>query len=569
MEGNKDVIIGIDFGTSGIGFAYGFLDDRSNKIYTGHFNGQGVNNKIPAEIILDNDFKNVLAFGNECDSYIASNNSNTYQHFKKIKMNLYNKTYKIKSNNQLKEVDIEYIIRLMLIEIKKKAFEEIKKIKPLLNNENCKYVITVPAIWDFKSKQIMIDAAKNSGLFNEGDNEGTFFALEPEAASIYYNSDYVSYETTINLGLPFILCDMGSGTVDIIVQQKIKSENEIQFEELYPPTGGNDGSNRINELFIEKVIFKLFGKKSYDSMKKDFEKIYDDWIKFEKEIEHFKTTYQGQKNSFYSINCEIFQDYCNVNIDKIIKEYNETCPENWKIKKKRRWIIDFPYYIIDDLMNEVLENVLGYIRKIKNSFNNKLKLFIFTGGASLSGAMVNKIQKIDEITLNYVKSPNPESAISIGSVKYAFNRNIISIRKAKYTIGMGQSDFWEEKYEGKGKKIIVNGNLLCDNLFCKFITKGEKIPVNKINKQYFFLDGPFMYIDLYRTEEENIIFFDEKNNNGELKAIKFGELFLEVENYDPNNNEIIVEMRFGGTFVSVCVKYVKNNQKIKSLFAYQ
>ena len=35
-------------------------------------------------------------------------------------MNLYNKIYKIKSNNQLKDIDIELIIKLMLIEVKKK-----------------------------------------------------------------------------------------------------------------------------------------------------------------------------------------------------------------------------------------------------------------------------------------------------------------------------------------------------------------------------------------------------------------------------------------------------------------
>ena len=29
--------------------------------------------------------------------------------------------------------------------------------------------------------------------------------------------------------------------------------------------------------------------------------------------------------------------------------------------------------------------------------------------------MVNKIQKIDKITLNYVKSPNPEGEIAIGT----------------------------------------------------------------------------------------------------------------------------------------------------------
>ena len=116
----KKVIIGIDFGTAGIGFAYGFLNDPQKKVYPGHFDGQNVGSKIPTEIILDNNLENILAFGTDCSPYICSHNSNEYHHFKKIKMNLYKKIYKIKSNNQLKEVDIELIIKLMLIEVKKK-----------------------------------------------------------------------------------------------------------------------------------------------------------------------------------------------------------------------------------------------------------------------------------------------------------------------------------------------------------------------------------------------------------------------------------------------------------------
>ena len=41
--------------------------------------------------------------------------------------------------------------------------------------------------------------------------------------------------------------------VDIIVQKKVIINNIITFEELYHPVGGNYGSNRINELFMERV----------------------------------------------------------------------------------------------------------------------------------------------------------------------------------------------------------------------------------------------------------------------------------------------------------------------------
>ena len=123
----------------------------------------------------------------------------------------------------------------MLIEIKKKAIEQIKRSYPSLIEKNCRFIITVPAIWDYKSKQIMINAATKAGLFNENDDIGTFFALEPEAASIFYNTDQSSYQNVIRMEHPFILCDLGSGTVDIIVQKKVIKNNITTFEELYPP----------------------------------------------------------------------------------------------------------------------------------------------------------------------------------------------------------------------------------------------------------------------------------------------------------------------------------------------
>jgi len=56
-------------------------------------------------------FTEVLALGTEYEIYISQNVQKKYHHFKQIKMNLYNnKKYTIKSNNQQKEIDIEYII---------------------------------------------------------------------------------------------------------------------------------------------------------------------------------------------------------------------------------------------------------------------------------------------------------------------------------------------------------------------------------------------------------------------------------------------------------------------------
>ena len=108
------IIIGIDFSSCGITLVYGFLDDPKKEKYPGEFEEQGLNEKVSTEIILDDKLEKVLSFGNECNSFLSSYKDKKYHHFKNIKMNLYKRIYKIKANNSDKEVDIQYIITIIL-----------------------------------------------------------------------------------------------------------------------------------------------------------------------------------------------------------------------------------------------------------------------------------------------------------------------------------------------------------------------------------------------------------------------------------------------------------------------
>ena len=126
----NEKIIGIDFGSSGLCYAYGFLNEqKEKKTFIGDFENQGRAQKILNEIILDDQLSKVLAFGNECIPFLTSKHDENliFHHFKNIKMNLYNKVYKIRAVNSGKEADLEYIITLILIETKKKGNRTIKK----------------------------------------------------------------------------------------------------------------------------------------------------------------------------------------------------------------------------------------------------------------------------------------------------------------------------------------------------------------------------------------------------------------------------------------------------------
>ena len=82
------VVVGIDFGSSGCGFAYSFMN--KDKIYHCDISGADVDKKVPTEIILD-DNNNVLKFGPKCKQYLKEKGLKTGHYFRGIKMKLYEK----------------------------------------------------------------------------------------------------------------------------------------------------------------------------------------------------------------------------------------------------------------------------------------------------------------------------------------------------------------------------------------------------------------------------------------------------------------------------------------------
>ena len=94
--------------------------------------------------------------------------------------------------------------------------------------------------WEEKSKNILINASKSAGLIDENTDLSLFLALEPEVAGIYYNSPNISFcDQNINQGKPYIICDIGGGTVDICTHRKTNiSKGQTELIEEYPPLGG-------------------------------------------------------------------------------------------------------------------------------------------------------------------------------------------------------------------------------------------------------------------------------------------------------------------------------------------
>ena len=175
----------------------------------------------------------------------------------------------------------------------------------------------------------------------------------------------------------YIICDLGGGTGDIVTHLIGVNKN---FNEISLPSGGQLGSNEINKLFLEEIVFKIFDCKDFNNYYQKYKEIHENnedldkeenededeenekiegilfnqWAEFEREINDFKefTDTKKVKNlESYPINFYLFKDIFkkNTDIKSLVNNYNNNCNDNelkLKVTSKKKWIIEIPHKLI-------------------------------------------------------------------------------------------------------------------------------------------------------------------------------------------------------------------------------
>ncbi|CAG2215187.1 unnamed protein product [Mytilus edulis] len=159
------------------------------------------------------------------------------------------------------------VFSLAIEYLKNHLLEKIQqRLKNALQDDDLYFVLTVPAIWDDPSKQFMREAAEAAGI----KKDKLAIALEPEAASIFcqkLKTDKAEtgrdFCETVKSGMKYMVIDLGGGTADITVHQRI-SDGTIQ--EVVPPSGGPWGGKSIDEAFF-KFLCEICGTKVMEDLK--------------------------------------------------------------------------------------------------------------------------------------------------------------------------------------------------------------------------------------------------------------------------------------------------------------
>lgn len=595
--------VGIDFGTSGSSFSYWFpkSNDDKESIKVKKWEGTGTANKIETEILLDEDFNQVLALGrNQCDQFMKKTKEK-FLYFSNVKMYLYKNEFEISENYSKKKFKLVEVISKFLEKLRDEAIQELKakqiafqKFSTIEQSlDAIKWIITVPAIWSEKHKTCMIEAAKLAKLIKDEEDPSNFFALEPEAAACYYAmSDIADKEI---LEHPYIICDIGGGTTDITTHERKMDDKEGKHKiiELYHPMGGADGSREINKYILEEILVKkLFTQKAYDKIKEKIKKegeesddLKEDFRRIDDDINKFKHTFELKNiKEFYKIKFEAFKDGFEEEpkIEELVDNYNKNIKQDWqiKIRSKKGWILDLPYKIVHDLLKElIVDKASKYIKEIVHNLQNRhlnkkeVKSVILAGGASCNLSII-ELFRASLPNLNIVSCDDPEIAVVKGAIYFAKNPLFISQRIAKFSIGVQATEEWKKKLDDIPEAIKMydekNNYFICLNYFTPFYKKNYPIEVSEKGKtKGFNMYSEECLIQFYKSNFDGPVYVvGQKDKEGNLLTEKFAELKFKVENFDEKETGVDVTVKLGGTFISAKIEYLKTKNIFYQSFKF-
>ncbi|NET84109.1 MAG: Hsp70 family protein, partial [Moorea sp. SIO1F2] len=269
-------VIAIDFGTSRSGFAYAISPADINKE-----NIEAIKNEIEivgrtewpggqhmpyiktlTEILYSPDHQ-VEAWGYQArskHSQLRQNQEATdYHYHKNFKMQLHQSQQRtsdgpVITTSDGKEVLVINVISDYLRELTKVAKENIGNASGgILQDQEIRWCLSVPAIWTDADKKLMRRAAIKAGLISESraDQDRLILILEPEAAAIYCQEKEA---VKLQPGTIFMVVDCGGGTVDITVHE---IDSDQRLKDAAQGTGGPFGSTYIDQTFRDYLERKL------------------------------------------------------------------------------------------------------------------------------------------------------------------------------------------------------------------------------------------------------------------------------------------------------------------------
>uniref|UniRef100_A0A8D3BZQ5 Heat shock protein 12A n=1 Tax=Scophthalmus maximus TaxID=52904 RepID=A0A8D3BZQ5_SCOMX len=575
------VVVAIDFGTTSSGYAYAFTKEPECIHTMRRWEGgdPGVSNqKTPTTILLTPDRK-FHSFGYAARDFyhdLDPSESKQWLYLEKFKMKLH--TTPELSDQMGGDFD----------------------------NNDVRWVITVPAIWKMPAKQFMREAAYKSGLVSRENPEQLIIALEPEAASIYCRKlrlhqmvDLCTHTTQngfsptdnggsaasqakehvrrnrqsrtflvenvigelwseLEEGDRYVVVDCGGGTVDLTVHQIRLPEGHLK--ELYKASGGPYGSIGIDYEF-EKLLCRIFGQDFIDQFKI---KRPAAWVDLMIAFESRKRAAAPERTNPLNINLPFsFIDY--------YKKFRGHSVEH-ALRKSNvdfvKWSSQGMLRMSPDAMNSLFKPTIDHIIQHLTELFEKpevcnIKFLFLVGGFAESPLLQQAVQNMLQGRSRIIIPHDVGLTILKGAVLFGLDPSVIKVRRSPLTYGVGVLNRFVEGKHPPEKLLVKDGTRWCTDVFDTFIAADQSVALGENVKRSYTPAKPsqqVIVIHVYCSEKESVGFISEPG------VRKCGTLRLDVSGTESAapRREIQTLMQFGDTEIRAMAVDVSTGRTVKA-----
>ncbi|XP_052071121.1 heat shock 70 kDa protein 12B-like [Mytilus californianus] len=479
MAETKILVVAIDFGSSGAGYAFSFAYQYKNNpldISTSVWNnGNGpLQTKVPTVLLFDPN-KKFHSFGFEAeDKYeelLNANKADQWYFLKGFKMQLYsavNAGEDIRVDFELldvggKSISAKAVFSAAIGFLKDHFIQQMHWRKLGTVEDDIFWVVSVPAIWNDSAKQFMRESAEKVGI----KGEKFIIVYEPEAASIYASllpvDKLVGKNGAVILkafdpGRKFIVVDAGGGTVDISAQQVLEN-GELKI--IHKECGGPWGGECINKQYVN-MLKELFGKEVMNKFKRNNG---EDFLQLLRDFEVKKKMFRVVDEESLTIRMplsliELFLDIEESDVQTAIasSRFNETV----RLKRDK---LSIAGSLVETFFSETIRTIIDeVVSLLKHERCSDVSVIMMAGGFSEDDTLQHAIKK-QFPSLEVFIPTDGALAVLKGAVIYGHNPNVVSSRVCYYTYGIAISKAFDPSIHDPEKKVLRDGREMCNNLF--------------------------------------------------------------------------------------------------------
>eukprot|EP00105_Crassostrea_gigas_P002759 XP_011415405.1 PREDICTED: heat shock 70 kDa protein 12A [Crassostrea gigas] len=416
--------------------------------------------------------------------------------------------------------------------------------------QDIRWVLTVPAIWPEEAISFMRKAAEEAGIVEQHLK----ICLEPEAATIF---TYESNQNLFHPGCKFIVVDAGGGTVDVTGYEVLKEKG---LKELFPPSGGDWGGNRVNKAFLS-LLGDIFGTDILSYFRRSHASEYHE---LGKSIEISKGVVMA------SDDVTDFTLKIPSALWEIHRQHSKNRKENDKISlekdgktyiiKLRADKIRFSRKLAKLCFEQPISSIVKHLKSLLNSSDGQgVELIVMAGGFSNSMILLNTVKKafpkVHVVTPHFQEGDAAWSVLR-GAVNFGHGSNLIDYRRCKRTYGFEITEQYDVTKHASHRPIRVNGEDRCYEVFKKIVEKNKPLKANETRTETVGIEPDWDgNLKFFASDKKNPVFTDEES------SWKIGK--IHVDKPFPKSSNLEIKMFFGKGEIEFDVTNPDNGKKIR------